>query len=461
MVTLAALGCFATPLSDAERRDAPANPTQGCKPLARRRSAMRRTVLSLLGARVALSLAAPLALMAALCAPAGAQSFQTAAPHAILIDADSGSVLFEKAADERFSPASMAKLMTTDIVFEALKSGRLSMDTEFTVTEDAWKRGGAGGGGSSMFAQVNSRIKMSDLLRGLIVQSGNDAAITIAENMAGTEEAFAGLMNQRAKEIGLTNSTFRNATGYAAPDQKVTARDMAKLAIHLIDTYPDLYKIFSEREFTWNKIRQQNRNPLLTLDIGADGLKTGYLEESGYALTGSAVQNGQRLVLVVSGLKTARDRAAESRKLMEWGFRAFEPRQVFAAGETVADASVFGGAAGSVPLVARKPVRVLLPRGASDRVSAKVIYRGPLVAPVEDGQQVGVLRVQRGDTVALDQPLYAGAAVATGSLSQRAMDAALEVGTGLMRKAFDKAAGATGKAKPAEGKTDDRAANPS
>ncbi len=320
---------------------------------------MRRTVLSLLVARWVV----PLVAAAALAAPAGAQTFQTAAPHAILIDADSGSVLFEKAADERFSPASMAKLMTTDIVFEALKSGRLSMDTEFTVTEDAWKRGGAGGGGSSMFAQVNSRIKMSDLLRGLVVQSGNDAAITIAENMAGTEEAFAGLMNQRAKEIGLTNSTFRNATGYAAPDQKVTARDMAKLAIHLIDTYPDLYKIFSEKEFTWNKIRQQNRNPLLTLDIGADGLKTGFLEESGYALTGSAVQNGQRLVLVVSGLKTARDRASESRKLMEWGFRAFEPRQVFAPGETVAEASVFGGEAGSVPLVAKKPVRVLLPRG--------------------------------------------------------------------------------------------------
>ncbi|XYD09234.1 D-alanyl-D-alanine carboxypeptidase family protein [Methylobacterium sp. NMS12] len=409
---------------------------------------MRRPLLTLLAAACALG---------AGLAAAAAQGFQTAAPHAILIDADSGSVLFEKAADERFSPASMAKLMTTDIVFEALKSGRLSMDTEFTVTEDAWKRGGAGGGGSSMFAQVNSRIKMSDLLRGLIVQSGNDAAITIAENMAGSEEAFAGLMNQRAKEIGLTNSTFRNATGYSAPDQKVTARDMAKLALHIIDTYPDYYKIFAEKEFTWNKIRQQNRNPLLALDIGADGLKTGYLEESGYALTGSAVQNGQRLVLVVSGLKTARDRASEARKLMEWGFRAFEPRQVFAPGETVAEASVFGGQSGSVPLVAKKPVRVLLPRGSSDRVSARAIYTGPLIAPVEEGQRVGILRVQRGDTVALDQPLFAGAAVEPGTLSQRAMDAALEFGTGLVRKAFDRAGkggdkgadkGATGAANP-------------
>lgn len=171
-----------------------------------------------------------------------------------------------------------------------------------------------------MFAQLNSRIKLSDLLRGLIVQSGNDAAIAIGEGIAGSEENFGRMMTARAKEIGLTRSTFRNATGYSAPDQKVTARDLAKLAIHLIDTYPDLYKIFAEREFTWNKIKQQNRNPLLTLDIGADGLKTGYLEESGYGLTGSAVQNGQRLIMVVSGLKTARDRAGESRKLVEWGF---------------------------------------------------------------------------------------------------------------------------------------------
>ena len=413
---------------------------------ARDGTAMRNLLVILVAA--ACSLGAGLA-------PAPAQTFQTAAPHAILIDADSGSVLFEKAADERFSPASMAKLMTVDIVFEALKSGKLTMDSEFTVSESAWRRGGAGGGGSSMFAVLNSRIRMSDLLRGLIVQSGNDAAITIAENMAGTEDAFAGIMNQRAREIGLANTTYRNATGYAAPDQKVTARDMAKLAIHIIDTYPDLYRIFAEKEFTWNKIKQQNRNPLLTLDIGADGLKTGYLEESGYALTGSAVQGGQRLILVLSGLKTARDRASESRKMMEWGFRAFEPRQVFAPGETVAEASVFGGAAGSVPLVARKTVRVLLPRGSSERVSAKVVYKGPLVAPVEEGQRVGYLRVQRGEAVALDLPLYAGAAVAAGTLPQRAMDAALEVGTGLVRRAFDK----VGKGKA--GKGDDKAPDPS
>ena len=370
---------------------------------------------------------------------ARAQVFQTAAPHAILIDADSGSVLFEKGADDPFSPASMAKLMTTEIVFNEIRQGRLTMDSEFQITEDAWRRGGAGGGGSSMFAQLNSRIKLSDLLRGLIVQSGNDAAIAIGEGITGSEENFGRMMTARAKEIGLTRSTFRNATGYSAPDQKVTARDLAKLALHLIETYPDLYKIFAEREFTWNKIKQQNRNPLLTLDIGADGLKTGYLEESGYGLTGSAVQNGQRLIMVVSGLKTARDRASESRKLVEWGFRAFEPRQIFAAGETVAEASVYGGTQGSVPLEAKKPVRVLLPRGSGDRITARAVYQGPLVAPVEQGREVARLRITRGDTQALDQPLYAGDAVEAGSIPQRALDATWEVGTGLFRKAFEKA----------------------
>lgn len=375
--------------------------------------------------------------------PAQAQTFQTAAPHAILIDSDSGSILFEKGADELFSPASMAKLMTTELVFNEIRQGRLTMDSEFVINEDAWRRGGAGGGGSSMFAQLNSRIKLSDLLRGLIVQSGNDAAIAIADGIAGSEENFGRMMTARAKEIGLSRSTFRNATGYSAPDQKTTARDLAKLAVHLIETYPDLYKMFAEREFTWNKIKQQNRNPLLTLDIGADGLKTGFLEESGYALTGSAVQNGQRLVMVLSGLKTARDRAAESRKLVEWGFRAFEPRQVFAAGETVVDASVYGGAQGGVPLIAKKPVRLLLPKGSGDRITARVVYQGPLTAPIEQGREIARLRVMRGDTQALDQPLYAGESVATGSIPQRALDAAFEVGTGLFRRAFGKASNAS------------------
>ncbi len=260
------------------------------------------------------------------------------------------------------------------------------LDTEFTVSENAWRRGGAGSGGSSMFAQLNSSIKLSDLLRGIIVQSGNDASIAVAEGIAGTEDNFARMMTERARELGLTQSTFRNATGYGHPEQKVTMRELAKLAIHIIETYPELYKIFGEREFTWNKIRQQNRNPLLTLDIGADGLKTGNIDESGYGLIASAVQNGQRLVLVVNGLKTARERAAESRKLLEWGFRSFESRQLFAADETVGEAQVYGGDRRSLPLVSPKPIRVLMPRGSNERLAARIVYQGPIMAPVQQGR---------------------------------------------------------------------------
>jgi D-alanyl-D-alanine carboxypeptidase (penicillin-binding protein 5/6) len=365
-----------------------------------------------------------------------AQAFQSAAPHAILIDADSGTVLYEKAADELFAPASMAKLMTAEILFRELEQGRVTMDSEFVVSENAWRKGGGRADGSSMFAPLNSRVKVADLLRGLIVQSGNDAAIAIAEGVAGTEDNFARMMNERAREIGLQNSTFRNPTGYGHPEQKVTARDLTKLAIHIIETYPEYYKIYSEREFTWNKIRQQNRNPLLAEFPGADGLKTGYLEESGYALTGTAVQNGQRLIMVVSGLKTMRDRAAESRKLLDYGFRAFESRPLFEKGDVVGEAQVYGGSRGAVPLTSPKPIRVLLPRGTNDRLVARIVYTGPLQAPIQKGARVARLQVMRGDVPALDVPLFAAEEVGVGTLSQRAVDGLMEFGTGLIRRAF-------------------------
>jgi len=367
---------------------------------------------------------------------AQAQGFQTIAPTAILIDAGSHAVLFEKNADEPTAPASMAKTMTAEVVFNEIKNGRLNFDSEFTVSENAWRKGGGGSGGSSMFAKVNTPIRLEDLLRGLIVQSGNDAAIAIAEGVAGTEENFARMMNERAKQIGLAKSSFRNATGYGHPEQKVTVRDLAKLALHIIETYPDLYKIFGEREFTWNKIRQQNRNPLLFLDIGADGLKTGNIDEAGYGLIGSAVQNDQRLIVVVNGLKTAKDRAAESRKLLDWGFRAFETQQLFAEGQVVGEAQVFGGTQRSLPLVSRKPVRVLVPRGESERVTARIIYTGPLKAPVRKGAEVARLQVNRGDMQALEMPLYAHEDVQQGTLSQRALDGLLEFSTGWVRRAF-------------------------
>lgn len=379
-----------------------------------------------------------LACLAPLSLEAGAQTFQTAAPQAILLDFDSGSVLFEKDADKLIHPASTAKLMTAEIVFHEIAEGRLKLDDEFVISENAWRRGGAVAGGSSMFAILNSRIRIEDLLRGLIVQSGNDSAIALAEGIAGTEDNFAQMMTRRARELGLEKSTFRNSWGKGDPAQLVTAREMAKLSAHIVRTYPQLYRYFGEREFTWNKVRQMNRNPLLAMDIGADGMKTGNIEESGYGLVGSAVQNGQRLILVVNGLKTARERADESRKLLQWGFRAFETRTLFPAGEAVGSAKVFGGEKGSVDLVAKDAVRVLVPRGSGDKITAKIVYTGPLAAPVEKGATVARLRVSRGSVDALDIPLQAGEGVAKGSLPDRALDAGLELATRLVAKAFGK-----------------------
>jgi len=368
--------------------------------------------------------------------PAQAQGFQTIAPTAILMDAESHAVLFEKNADELTAPASMAKTMTAEVVFNEIKNGRLNFDSEFAISENAWRKGGGGSGGSAMFAKVHTNVRLEDLLRGLIVQSGNDAAIAIAEGVAGTEDNFARMMNERAKQIGLTKSTFRNATGYGHPEQKATVRELAKLALYIIETYPDLYKIFGEREFTWNKIRQQNRNPLLFLDIGADGLKTGNIDEAGFGLIGSAVQNDQRLIVVVNGLKTAKDRAAESRKLLDWGFRAFESQQLFAAGQVVGEAQVFGGNRRALPLVSKKPVRVLVPRGDGERVTARIVYTGPLKAPVQKGAEVARLQVNRGDMQAVEMPLYANEDIQEGTLSQRALDGLLEFSTGWVRRAF-------------------------
>jgi D-alanyl-D-alanine carboxypeptidase (penicillin-binding protein 5/6) len=257
------------------------------------------------------------------------EGFQTSAPHAILIDADSGSVLYEKSADQLTYPASLAKLMTVEVVLHAIKEGDLDPETEFVVSENAWRRGGAPSGGSAMFAALHSRVKVRDLLQGVIVQSGNDACIVLAEGIAGNEATFARMMNERARELGLTKSNFTNSSGLHDPDLQVTMRELAKLAQHVVKAYPDYYKIYNEREFTWNKIRQQNRNPLLPMNIGADGLKTGFTKEAGYGLVGSAVQNGLRLIVALNGLKTAKDRAEEGRKLLEWGFRAFESRLLF------------------------------------------------------------------------------------------------------------------------------------
>ncbi len=358
--------------------------------------------------------------------PAQAQTFRTAAKYAVLMDAETGTVLLEKNADELMSPASMVKIMTAELVFREIREKRLNLDTTMSVSVKAWKQGGASARGSTMFAKVNEAIKVSDLLRGLIVQSGNDAAITLAEGIAGDEAAFAEMMTRRARELGLRSTTFRNAWGKFHPDQKTTARDLAKLSVHVIKTYPELYKIFGEKEFTWNKIRQLNRNPLLTMGIGADGLKTGNIAESGFGLTASAIRAGHRVVLVINGLKTARARAEEGRKLISWGFRTFDPRDLFKAGEKIGTASVYGGDIGRVPLVARSQVRVLVPRGSRERLTGRIEYIGPLMAPIEKGRKVANLRIYRGKTLTLDLPLYTNVEVKVGSLHSRAFDAAFE-----------------------------------
>jgi D-alanyl-D-alanine carboxypeptidase (penicillin-binding protein 5/6) len=356
-------------------------------------------------------------------APALAQGFETKAPHAILMDYDSGTVLFEKAADERFEPASMAKLMTIEYVFSELKAGRLKLEDTFSISEYAWRRGGAPSGGSAMYAELNSSVAVHDLLRGLIVQSGNDAAIALAEGVAGSEGAFADRLNKRAREIGLKDSTWRNANGLHDPEQLVTARDLALLARHIIRTYPENYHIFSEPEFTWNDITQHNRNPLLDAGLGVDGLKTGFIKESGYGITVSAVRDTQRLILVVAGLASERDREAEARKLLEWGFRNFEQITVFEADEVVAEASVYGGEVGRVPLKAQGPLRILVARDAAETLRARAVYEGPLMAPVEPGKRVGAFKVWQGDRLIQETPLYTAGTVARGPLHMRALDA--------------------------------------
>ncbi|MDP2410511.1 MAG: D-alanyl-D-alanine carboxypeptidase family protein [Pseudolabrys sp.] len=355
------------------------------------------------------------------------------APHAMLVDADNGAVLFERDADAMVYPASLSKLMTAEFVFNEIKQGRLQLTDEFPVSENAWRRGGAPSGGSTMFAALNSRIAVSDLIRGMIIQSGNDACIVLAEGLAGNEPEFAAKLTKRAREIGLARSTFANSSGLPDPGSQVTARELAILARHIIRTYPEFYPIYGETDFLWNKIRQSNRNPLLSMGIGADGLKTGFTKEAGFGLVGSAVQNGLRLVVVVNGLKTAKERADEARKLLDWGFRNFEQRILFGQGQTLGSAKVFGGATGSVPLVADGEVKVMMPKSGGERLIARIVYTGPVPAPVAEGQPVGTLRVWRGDSVILEVPLKAAESVGQGNIPQRAVDAATEFMIGLFR----------------------------
>ena len=365
--------------------------------------------------------------------PAAAQIFETKAAQAFMIDAETGTVLFSKDADRPIQPASLAKLMTMEMAFNALGTGRLKLDDTFVVSENAWRKGGAPSGTSTMFAALKSSIRLEDLIKGVTVQAANDGCIVFAEGYAGSEENFALQMTERAHQIGLEKSTFVNATGLPADGQQTTVKELTLLALPLWRDYPSLYSYYGMKDFTWNKISQRNRNPLLAMDIGADGLAVGASEQDGFGIVGSAAQNGKRVIAAMSGLASDRERAEEARKLIEWGLRSFEKTEIFGKDEVVGEAQVFGGEKPGVRLKAKGPVNIFLPIVNRDKLTARIVYDGPLPAPVEEGQQVGALRVWIGDTLSQETPLYAAETVEVGTLPGRALDALKELAVGWLR----------------------------
>ncbi|KAA2215186.1 D-alanyl-D-alanine carboxypeptidase family protein [Teichococcus oryzae] len=338
----------------------------------------------------------------------------TQARQAFLIDAETGAVLLEKNADERMPPSSMSKLMTMYVVFDMLKQGRLRLDQELPVSETAWRMGG-----SKMFVELGSSISVENLAHGVIVQSGNDACVVLAEGISGSERQFAELLNEYGARLGLKGSTFRNATGWPDPEHRMTCRDLATLAQRIIADFPQYYKIYNQRSFTWHGITQENRNPLLGRVAGADGLKTGHTEDAGYGLTGTAERGGRRLILVVNGLNSMRARGEESERLLEWGFREFENVTLFRTADTIEAAPVYLGEQAAVPLVGGRDLVLTLPRQWRRNLAVKLRYNAPVPAPVAKGQELGQLEVSGDGVPPMTLPLYAGADVPRLGLVQR------------------------------------------
>lgn len=349
--------------------------------------------------------------------PLPASAFETTAPTALLIDFSSDRVLYEKSADEKIAPASLAKLMTLTVIFDALREGTIQRDDRFTVSEKAWREGGAESGGSTMFLPLKSEVSVDDLIKGIIIQSGNDATIVAAEGIAGSVEAFAETMNAEAGKIGLTSSHFTNPHGLPDPEQYVTARDLVRLATYLIREFPNEYPLFAEESFTFNGIKQQNRNPLLS--VGADGLKTGHTAEAGFGLVASAEGDGRRIVLAMSGMQSADERARETRRLMEYGLQDFEEVVLIKAGEPVGEIPVRDGVVDAVPLVADSELRLLVPRGSLADMTRTIIDNGPVAAPVAEGQRLGWIRFSRGDETVRQVSLHAARPVAQTSFLRR------------------------------------------
>jgi D-alanyl-D-alanine carboxypeptidase (penicillin-binding protein 5/6) len=328
------------------------------------------------------------------------------ARQAIMIDFSTGATLLEKNADERMPPSSMSKLMTMYAVFEQLKAGRLQLDQTLPVSERAWRMGG-----SKMFVELGSQIRVEDLIRGVIVQSGNDACIVLAEAISGSEQQFAELLNETGRRIGLQNSTFRNSTGWPDPEHRMTCRDLATLARRIINDFPEFFPYYNERSFRFNNISQDNRNPLLARVPGADGLKTGHTDEAGYGLTGTAKRGDRRVIMVVNGLPSMRARAEESERLMEWAFREFEAVVLFRAQDTIEEVPVYLGERSKVPMVGGRDLVLTLPRQWRSRLQVRLRYDAPLTAPVARGQQIGEMLVGGQGVPELRVPLLAGADV--------------------------------------------------
>jgi len=346
--------------------------------------------------------------VALLFGPAAANAIETAAKQALVVDYETGSVLYDKNADEPVHPASMTKLMTLYILFEQLKQGKLKLDDAYTVSQNAWARGESDE--SNMFLPLGSTVRIEDLIRGIAIQSGNDACKVVAENIAGSEADFAKLMNKKAAELGLAHSHFENSDGLEAPGHMMTARDILTLAEHIYTDFPEYYHYFGEKEFTYNNIKQGNRNPLLYKDLGVDGLKTGHLEVSGFGLVASAKAGDRRIFMVLHGMDSMQSRSDESAKLITWAFQSFQNVKLAKAGDQLEQAPVWYGAADTVSLTVAKDLVATLPKGTQEEIQAKAVFQGPVQAPVAAGQQLGKL-VITSSSGTTEVPLVAAATV--------------------------------------------------
>lgn len=349
--------------------------------------------------------------------------FTTKAPRAVLMDAGNGAILFQVKADDLAPPASMSKLMTLSLLFKSMKEGKVKPSDEIVFSVNAWRKGGAPSGTSAMMVPVNTKARVDEIIQGIAVQSGNDACIAVAEFLGGSEAAFAKMMTEEARRIGLAKSAFANATGLSDPNHLMTARELALLARHIITEYPDQYAVFGQKEFNYRKHKFYNRNPLLFLPIGADGLKTGHTADAGFGLVGSAVRDGKRLIVVVMGLENVNKRRDEAAKILEWGFNSFGRVRIFDEDEVVGQARVWGGTQMYVPLAGKGVVTIELPRyPAGQRISAEIVYKAPLKPPVKKGSQVAILRVTSSSSTAAEIPLYATQDVEKAGLLRQGID---------------------------------------